>query len=178
MSETKEQGGSLRPPLFDGDRNKYSNWKTKACAYMTWKRCHEATLASHAAKMPEKHDTPLDTSVDAEKKQDTARSQNSMAVAIYTLSFTSNQLVNMIYESSNENYPGGRAWEVAKALDRKYEPKDMMTIVERKNDLDKIKMSIREHPSILFEQLCGIKNKYKNASGKMTDQEMQAYVIE
>ena len=127
---------------------------------------------------PEKHDTALDTSVDAEMKQETARSQNSMALAIYTLSFPSNQLVNMIYESCSENYPGGRAWEIAKALDRKYEPKDMMTIVERKNDLEKTKMSIREHPSILFEQLCGIKNKYKNSSAKMSDAEMQAYVIE
>ena len=106
MSETKEHGGSLRPPTFDGDREKYSNWKTKVCAYMTWKKCYEATLPSHEAKMPEKHDTALDTSVDAEKKQETARSQNSMAVAIYTLSFTSNQLVNMIYESCSENYPG------------------------------------------------------------------------
>ena len=74
MSETKEHGGSLRPPTFDGDREKYSNWKTKACAYMTWKKCYEATLPSHGAKMPEKHDTALDISVDAENKQETERS--------------------------------------------------------------------------------------------------------
>ena len=79
---TKEQGGSLRPPIFDGDREKYSNWKTKACAYMTWKKCYEATLPTYEDKMPERNDTALDTSVDAEKKQETARSQNSMAVAI------------------------------------------------------------------------------------------------
>ena len=56
---------------------------------------------------------------------------------------------------------------------------DMMTIVERKNDLSRINMRPRDHPSTLFKALCGIKNKYKDStSATMNDQEMQAYVIE
>ena len=55
----------------------------------------------------------------------------------------------------------------------------MMTIVEWKNSLNCINMNAKEHPSVLFEALCGIKNKYKDSTSvKLSDQEMQAYIIE
>ena len=145
---------------------------------MALKNCIVATYKDHDSRMPDKHDSKLDLSKDDDKAKKEALNQNNLAVAIYTLSFTSNQLVNMIYESCNDDFPGGRAWEIAEALDKKYEPVDMMTIVERKNDLEKIKMTGKDHPSILFEQLCGIKNKFKKSAAKLSDKEMQAYVIE
>ena len=101
MSETEEQERSLKPPTFDGDQEKYSNWKTKACAYMTWKKCYEATLPSHETKIPEKHDTPSEKVLMLRRNKKQQRATKSMAVAIYTLSFTSNQLVNKVSELSH-----------------------------------------------------------------------------
>ena len=178
MSRIKE-GSSIRAPKFDGDHEAYPIFFTKFGAVLQMKNCFEAIQPEHAARMPPRHDTVLDESNVGDKRMKLARDQNGLAVALYTTSFTNNQLVNMIYESCTEEYPGGRAWVINEALKRKYAPTDMMTIVERKNDLSRIKMSPRDHPSTLFEALCGIKNKYKDSTAAaMTDQEMQAYVIE
>ena len=101
MSGIKE-GSSIRAPKFDGDREAYPIFVTKFGAVLQMKNCFEAIQPEHEARMPPRHDTVLDESNVIEKRMKLSRDQNGLAVALYTTSFTNNQLVNMIYESCTE----------------------------------------------------------------------------
>ena len=97
----------MRAPEFDGDCKAYPIFGTKFGAVLQMNNCFEAIQPEHAAQMPPRHDTVLDESNVVEKRMKLARDQNGLALALHTTSFTNNQLVNMIYESCTEEYPGG-----------------------------------------------------------------------
>ena len=174
-----ESSTLLKPPAFDGKRENYPMWETKYRAFAALKGFLVALQQTHEGRLPESEETELDVNNPVQKAQEKARHQNHLAVSAYTMAFTNNQLVDMIYESANDEYPGGRAYLIAKALKKKYKPSDLMTVTEKKVDLAKIVLKPKDHPGELFEKLSAVRNKYRDATdAKMMEGEMQALVIE
>ena len=102
-----ESGTSMKPPSFDGDHENFTMWTTKFQAYAALRGFLPALEAAHEARMPTSDSEVIDTTDANGKAKEKARNQNHWAVAGYALSFTKNQLVDMIYASSNDEFPGG-----------------------------------------------------------------------
>jgi hypothetical protein len=87
-----------------------------------------------------------------------AKKRNAIAMANLTMAFTSEITMGLVYKAQTEEWPGGLAHLVVAALKAKYMPDDVITKVELRQMLSKVKMKKDEEPSILFEQLSAIEN--------------------
>eukprot|EP00957_Ditylum_brightwellii_P107386 8194230-Ditylum_brightwellii.AAC.1 len=80
------------------------------------------------------------------------------------MAFTSESLIGMIYASMSTTYPGGLAYKVVVALHEKYAPKDLVSKVELHRQLNMITMKRDDDPTVLFEQISGLRNRHNTAS--------------
>jgi hypothetical protein len=60
--------------------------------------------------------------------------------------------MGLVYKAQTEEWPGGLAHLVIAALEAKYMPDDVITKVELRQMMSKVKMKKDEEPSVLFEQ--------------------------
>ena len=70
-----------------------------------------------------------------------------------TLTFTSDELIRLILISQTADWPKGLVSEVIKELIKKYKPDNIMSLVDEKVALNKIRMSSYEEPKQLFERI-------------------------
>ena len=71
----------------------------------------------------------------------------------------------------------GLAYKVIDALIEKYQLKDSLTKVELAEELGELKMGNKEHPSVLFERISEIKNKYRFAGTQVDESDLIAKVL-
>lgn len=72
----------------------------------------------------------------------------------------------------------GLAHLVVAALFKKYQPQDMITKVELRKVLNKIKMKKGKDPATLFEQISSIENKYNTPTKKIDPDDLIAVVLD
>ena len=82
-----------------------------------------------------------------------AKKKNMIAMASLTASFTQERDFAIAYKAKTKEWPSGLAYLVMEGLAKKYKPKDMMTRVEMKTELNKISMKDDESPMVLEEKL-------------------------
>jgi hypothetical protein len=64
------------------------------------------------------------------------------------------------------------------ALFKKYQPQDVITRVELRQQLSAVKMKSNEDPATLFEQLSSIENRYNTSTKKIEEEDMIAVVLD
>jgi hypothetical protein len=106
----------------------------------------------------------LSVAVDVATLQTLVKKQNDIAMAQFTMAFTTHSDLAMIYEAESIAWPNGKASSVVDALFKKYAPQDTASLVELQDDLNNVKMKNTDDPSILFGKLLAIKNKYNSAA--------------
>jgi hypothetical protein len=84
----------------------------------------------------------------------------------------------LVYKVQTEEWPGGLAYLVVVALHAKYMPDDIITKVELRQMLSKVKMKKDDEPSILFEQLSAIENRFNKPGQQIPDDDLIAAVLE
>jgi hypothetical protein len=84
------------------------------------------------------------------------KKRNAIAMANLKRAFTSEMTIGLVYKAQQEEWPGGLAHLVIDTLKAKCMPVDVITKVELRQMLSKLKMKKDEEPSILFEQLSAI----------------------
>eukprot|EP00957_Ditylum_brightwellii_P095762 7296407-Ditylum_brightwellii.AAC.1 len=89
---------------------------------------------------------------------------NAIAVCNFTMSFTMEALMSLIYKSMTTNWPSGKANVIVVLLHKKYSPKDLVSKVELWRNLNSIIMKKDEDLDHLFETLLGLENQYNTAS--------------
>jgi hypothetical protein len=89
-----------------------------------------------------------------------AKKRNTIAMANLTMAFTSETTMGLVYKAQTKEWSGGLAHLVVAALKAKYMPDDVITEVALRRMLSKVKMKKDEEPSILFEQLIAIENRF------------------
>ena len=68
----------------------------------------------------------------------------------------------MVIKSQTTEWPGGLAWQLTVLLKQKYQPKDRISRVEMRSDLNAIKMRINDDPALLFEKISKIGGEVSN----------------
>jgi predicted pyridoxine 5'-phosphate oxidase superfamily flavin-nucleotide-binding protein len=119
------------------------------------------------------------TADDAGKLQKAAVKQNKIAMANFTMAFTSEGTISLIYEAETQAWPNGLASMVTDVLKAKYMPQDTVTRVELRQMLNKVSMKPNSNPAVIFEQISTIKNRYCNGTTRtIDDEDLIAVVLE
>jgi hypothetical protein len=155
MSETSSEKG-VKLPTFDGDYKKFQMWWTRFSAYATVYKFWQALTDEDDDVRPSSEDEELDLTTAEGKKQEAAKKRNEVAMASFTMAFTSEGVVGMVYKSYTTEWPNGLAKLVVASLLKKYRPIDTISRVEMRQRLSKVAMKKGSDPSTLFEQLSAI----------------------
>eukprot|EP00957_Ditylum_brightwellii_P199259 15188930-Ditylum_brightwellii.AAC.1 len=71
--------------------------------------------------------------------------------------------MGLIYKSMTTAWPSGQSHIIVIALQEKYAPKDLVSKIELRRDLNAITMKKDEDPDRLFEKLSGLENRYNTS---------------
>jgi hypothetical protein len=168
---------AIKLPTFDGKKKSFQLWWSRFMAFAVIQRFARALVSGGEKDLPDKEDEVLDETKDATKIA--ARNRNQVAMAAFTVAFTTEGLLNIIYSSRTTKWPSGLAHKVVELLHKKYKPTDMMTLVELQDEMAALKLKKNQDPSELFEQLSAIQNKYDgpNSKAKPSSEMLMAAVM-
>ena len=94
----------------------------------------------------------LSTVDEDKKKEEKAMKMNKLAVASFTMAFTTGSLMDYVVQAKTDKYPGGIAYEIVNRLQKKYRPGNRISGVEAKQELMKLKMKTNQDPDIYFDK--------------------------
>ena len=109
---------SVRLPMFDGDHKKFQMWNTRFRAFATVSRFAEALAPQ--AMMPAREDELIDETTDDGRLKALAIRRNGVAMANLSMAFTSEGTIGLVYKAMTPEWPGGLAYLVMEALNKKY----------------------------------------------------------
>eukprot|EP00957_Ditylum_brightwellii_P188563 14355023-Ditylum_brightwellii.AAC.1 len=81
---------------------------------------------------------------------------NVISMWNFAMTFTAEGLIGIIYGAIITKWPMGKACLVVVALQKKYTPKDLVSKIEMKQELNIIAMKKAENPACLFEKISGL----------------------
>ena len=87
--------------------------------------------------------------------------KNWVAIMNLTMAFQTQELMDLIQQTQDDDWPTGQTHLVVKRLLNKYQPHDIMAGVEMKKQLDKLRMRQNDDPSRFFEKLRRIETQYR-----------------
>ena len=103
---------------------------------------------------------------------------SAVAMANLTMAFMTEATMGLVYKAMSNDWTGGLAHEVMAALlKKKYKLEDMISRVELRQKMSKVRMKKNDDPATLFEQLSAIENQYNTATQQIDDEDMIATVI-
>jgi hypothetical protein len=136
----------------------------------------QALKTGGEATMPVSDDVTVDATTHPQVAK--AKKRNAIAMSNLTMAFTSKMTMGLVYKAQTEEWPGGLAYLVVEALKAKYISDDVITKVELRQMLGKVKMKKDDEPSILFEQLSAIiENRFNKPGQQILDDDLIAAVL-
>jgi hypothetical protein len=174
MSDMTESQKSVPLPRFDGDEEKFELFWPKFEAYASLKGFGDSILINPDPNLPVKEKTFDEDPVKAAKEK-TALRNNKLAVASFTIAFTTVALMNRVSESKTEDFPSGLAYKIVQGLIERYRPSDRLSKLEALKELDSIEMESDEEPDDLFNKIAALKQRYKKS--RMDDANYVNHVI-
>jgi hypothetical protein len=144
-------------------------------AYASVHQFTQALKTGGEAAMPVSDDVTVDATTHPQVAK--AKKRNAIAMANLTMAFTSEMTMGLVYKAQTEEWPGGLAYLVVAALKAKYMPDDVITKVELRQMLAKVTMKKDDEPSILFEQLSAIENRFNKPGEQIPDDDLIAAVL-
>ena len=112
-----------------------------------------------------------------DKKKLAAVSRNNAAMASLTLAFTTDELISIIMNAQSSEWPDGLACEVVKELLEKYKPEGIMSLVDEKIALHKIRMGQNKDPAKLFNRIVAVETRFNTKTKKIKEEELIAVVL-
>ena len=82
-----------------------------------------------------------------------AADRNYLVIASLTLAFETDELTSIMLTAHSDECSEGLASEVIKKLKEKCKPDDIMSLVDEKMELKKVRMSPSENPKCLFDKI-------------------------
>ena len=162
-------------PIFSGEPKDFQVWWMRFTAFAALAGFAAAIKNTRDVDLPPTEDTVL-TDSDDDKKMAKARSANSLAMANLTMAFTTEALMSLINNAqADPDWPGGLAYRVVIELFQKFRPKDVMSKVELRREMNKVSMKKADDPQVLFDQLNKLQTKYDNA---LTNEDLIAKVLD
>ena len=146
-----DRGG--RVPTFDGEKANFPTWLKKFLAYALMIKIKSVWKEVRDPHLLEKEISEIDETTEQGKLARIAVSKNDMAMVSFTMAFSNDNVMNIIYVACTPEWPEGQAHLVVKELMKRYRPLDTVSKIEMRQQLSKIKMRKGSNPSILFESL-------------------------
>jgi hypothetical protein len=149
---------SVRMPTFSGTEGEFQIFWAR---YRAYAEVHDfAQALVFDPDMPSSNAILIDIDTAEGKLQKAAVKRNKIAMANFTMAFTSEGTMSLIYQAETRAWPNGLASLVTDALKAKYMPQDNVTRVELRQMLNKVSMKPNSNPAVIFEQISTIKNRY------------------
>ena len=146
---------TIRIPIFDKKEENFQTWQVRFRAnrklsgfIKALEEIPDPDLLSNQAEVEALTGTDDDT-----KSKRAAVKRNDLAIASLILVFSTDELVAMILQAQLADWLEGLASEVVKQLKEKYKPEHIMSLVNEKVELNKIRMSPSENPKLLFDRI-------------------------
>ena len=148
---------SVKLPQFDGKGESFQVWFTRFRCYAAIQKFTAAIGSAAETDLPnQESERTGDTA-----EQIAARKRNSNAIYAFTLAFTSDGLMQMVFASQTLLFSNGLAYLVVKSLMKRFQPDDTISRVEMRMELHKVSMAAQDDPMTLFEHLSSLQNRYK-----------------
>ena len=175
MSNNDTSTKSITLPTFSGDEKDFAIFWPRFKAYATLKK-FASVLDAGTSKLPSDPSVfSNDSAVKAEEEK--AIEMNDLAMATFTMTFETGELMEYIEEAKTALYPNGLASLVAESLMKKYRPTDRIAGVEAEQELLKLKMKKDEDPDVYFRKLAVLKNKYRHNQATFDNEKMIAATL-
>jgi len=178
MSESNDTK-TVRVPIFDGEDESFQKWWIRFRAYAKISGFTKAIETDPEPDLPgsQREVDALSGNGDETKKKRAAADRNDTAMASLTLAFTTDDLINIIMQSQTADWPDGLASNVVKLLLDKYKPDGIMSLVDEKMALNKIRMGENEHPTKLFDRIKAVETRFNTKTNKIKEEELIAVVL-
>ena len=133
MSQWEES--RLGRPLFDGRNKNFQMWWTKFKAYGTMAGFMEILTPTRSTKLPGREDMQDCHNLTEAQKELKVRyiMKNRVAIMNLTMAFQTQELMDLIQQTQDDDWPTGQTHLLVKRLLNKYHPHDIMAGVEMKN---------------------------------------------
>ena len=169
----------LKVPLFSGKKSEFLLWWTRFQAYANVMDCSEALSETKMkASLPGNEDEVLSSSVTGDVPKMAAKKKNARAMAAFTLTFDSAQMMKVVYKAKTDEWPSGLAYLVVDGLMKKFMPKDKLTNVEAAKLLRRVSMKPKDDPATLFEQISEIEMMCNGNKKKLDEDVLMATVMD
>jgi hypothetical protein len=99
-------------------------------------------------------------------------------MASFSIAFTTEKAMNIIYPACTENWPDGEAHLVVRELYKRYRPLDTVSKVEMRQHLSRVKIKEGINPSDLFETLTSIQNQVLGSGKRLPKDENIAIILD
>ena len=166
---------SIRAVSFAGDHSKWREWKLKFLSKALYSGYRDVLLGKETVP---KDSEIIDTSTDAGKKLESARTANRMAYAALALSCEEAAL-GLVEEAVSADLPDGDAALVWKNLTSKYEPATNMSHVQLRKEFTQCRLkSVKDDPDKWVRELEHLKSQIEIAGKeKMSDNSLMAHIL-
>lgn len=119
----------------------------------------------------------LSANADKKKTEEKSIENKQLAIASFTMAFTTAELMEYVEDAKTNKYPEGIATEVVKSLMKKYRPTDRIAGVEAEKELMKLRMKSNDDPDKYFGKLAVLKSKYKENTSTFDEDKMIANTL-
>ena len=119
MSESASDRG-LKLPIFDGEAKKFQMWWTCFNAYASVYKFRQAIQEKGDEDLPGSSEEMFDEETPEGKKKKAAIKRNEIAMASFTMAFTTETLMGLVYRASNADWPSRLTKLVVQGLLQKY----------------------------------------------------------
>jgi len=162
----KELSYTLKPPTFTGEKEDWLFFKVKMESYLAQKDMVE--LLSYTGAVPKDDAVPMGDT-DLVELMTLIRKQNRKASGVLLSSIKTDtdrgkaafHLVEKFIDKS-DGYAAGHFIKAWKAMAKRYEDKDTVSVAELKQEYYDLKMKASEQPALLIVRWESIRNSLKD----------------
>ena len=178
MAVTDAETKSVKLPAFDGTHDGYQKWWMRFKAYARVHKWVQALAPGTGdPDLPATEAAVLDADIEVAAAQTLAKKRNDIAMAQFTMAFTTESEIRMVFAAETSNWPNGKASLVVDALNKKYCPQDTASLVELQQELYNVTMKKNDDPSVLFGKLSAISNKYNRVATRVSPEQLFAVAV-
>jgi hypothetical protein len=169
---------SVRLPTFDSTVEKFQIFWMRFKAYAKLYKFLQALTIGGETHLPATDATTIDLTTDAVMLQAAAKKRNEIAIANFTMAFTSEGTISLVYKAANADWPDGLAHLIVVAMLQRYMPQDTVTRVELRQMLNKVSMKTEDDPRGIFEHMSSIENRYTTPTQTIKKEDLIAVVLD
>ena len=159
-SENEDEKSGLRAPVYNDD---WGMFKAMFANYGGCKGFGSVIMMDLPDPNLPEAENELSADPQTRKKQKSSVQKNRMAINALFIAFRKrSSLLQLVLNTSNMEWPNGRAWIAMRKLEQKFNPQDNVTMLDAEKAIDDAKMKTGESPSDFHDRLCSIQRRYPN----------------